>query len=195
LLLCFFLLKISFNQEFQSYVALANVYIVCLTVDQTNDNLDLFRYELDLFTKELLANESINEIEIKLSSWYDKCVGYLPRCIDYLADKLGYFIEYALSGVQIDCQNELNVFYETITCKSLVEHKINVIKFNLNDNFANRNISKLAVECVKQLKEAQNEPFKQKEILEQVKLALVQDLNTFNRIVRRAENSYYDFYV
>lgn len=164
-------------------------------MDQISDSLDLFRYELDLFTKELLVDESINQIESKLSNWYEKCVTYLSRSIDNLADKLGYFIEAALSGEQIECQNELSLFYETITCKSLIQDKNNAKIAELNNENSSKPLSKLVSKCIEELKEAKNDPFKQKEILEQVKLTIIQDLNTFNRLLRRAEDNYYDFYV
>ena len=77
-----------------------NEYLICVVLNDSEFNLDLFRNELDYYIEKCVQkylNDSelkqLDELEVVLRNWYLYSVNYLVRTLSLFKDNLDVFID------------------------------------------------------------------------------------------------------
>lgn len=213
-----------------------NEYIICLILEDANNNLDLFRNELDFYFEKYLMKH-FNQMELNsndnlidlLSNWYEYSIEFISRSFKVLKNGnfLSIFMDQSLTCGNLELTSlderldrDLNILFKSINSSYLLlanssdslnqSKKISLNSSNESSKLtirfdddtkslilSKKEASRFSKECANTLLELdlkESGVFKAKQELENFKLKLAQEFNTFNRYLRKAPNNYYDLY-
>uniref|UniRef100_UPI00358F521E protein Njmu-R1 n=1 Tax=Myxine glutinosa TaxID=7769 RepID=UPI00358F521E len=202
----------------QTRCVVSKGYVVCF-LGQTEKTLELFRQELDKYSKGVWAylnkeaDSPSGELVTYLESWLPDAIFYLQRVVEAVREDSAFLLHAAMTGAAVQVtgahdklDTDIIRFVQTSTLEgvggerlvatALKRQAIVVDCSEEKPHFQHAGVNKFCEAWAEALVRGLDTGslFVLRQILENFKLKAIQDINTFQRLLRRAESDHYALY-
>ncbi|XP_047143372.1 protein Njmu-R1 isoform X2 [Hydra vulgaris] len=186
-------------------------------------DLDDYCNSLLLSLEKYMESIDVSEYLTLLDEWYDSKVCFIERCLQYFSKDLALLLCASFCSISVtidpkipDCVKKdiqrflecssLSLLFDEINNSkyllSLNESQVLHVSLNSEENsysIVQGNITSyttpFAFNCIRSLEEMKfNNPIKMRQLIENYKVKIIQDINSFHRLIKQAENDYYALY-
>ncbi|XP_065658493.1 protein Njmu-R1 isoform X4 [Hydra vulgaris] len=185
-------------------------------------DLDDYCNSLLLSLEKYMESIDVSEYLTLLDEWYDSKVCFIERCLQYFSKDLALLLCASFCSISVtidpkisDCvKKDIQKFLECSSLSllfdemnnskhllSLNESQVLHVSLNSEDNsysIVQGNITyttPFAFNWIRSLEEMKfKNPIKMRQLIENYKVKIIQDINSFHRLINQAENDYYALY-